>query len=89
MLEYFIYYLIGINLVSFISMYIDKKRAINHKWRISEQSLLLLAIIGGSIGIYGGMQFFRHKTKHIKFTIGLPAILITQVVLLFYVTIKL
>lgn len=69
-------------------MYIDKKRAINHKWRISEQSLLLLAIIGGSIGIYGGMQFFRHKTKHAKFTIGLPVILIAQVVLLFNIAFK-
>lgn len=69
-------------------MYIDKKRAINHKWRISEQSLLLLAIIGGSIGIYGGMHFFRHKTKHAKFTIGLPIILISQIVLLFYTAIK-
>lgn len=77
-----IYYLIVINLVGILSMYLDKYFAKNNMYRISEKNLFLIAIIGGSIGSIIGMYKFRHKTKHKQFTIGLPSILIFQILLL-------
>lgn len=74
-------YLIGINLTGFIIMGVDKKRAIRGAWRISEASLFLTAILGGSPGCILGMQHFRHKTKHWYFKYGMPAILVVQVLL--------
>ena len=74
-------YLIGINLAGFIIMGVDKKRAIRGAWRISEASLFLTAILGGSLGCILGMQHFRHKTKHWYFRYGLPALLIGQLAL--------
>lgn len=78
---YILSYLILINLISFLAMYIDKKKAINHKWRISEFNLIMLSVIGGSVGMLLGMNIFRHKTKHKKFTIGVPLILIAQIII--------
>ena len=78
----FIYYLIGINVLTFLFYGIDKRKARKKKWRIPENTLILLAAVGGSIGALLGMYVFRHKTKHGKFTLGIPAILIVQVVLL-------
>ena len=75
-------YLVIVNIVGFAMMGIDKKRAIRGAWRISESSLFLTALIGGSIGCILGMKTFRHKTKHWYFKYGLPAILILQIVLL-------
>ena len=72
-------YLLIVNLVGFAVMGIDKRRAIKKAWRISEASLFLTAIIGGSIGCIAGMQVFRHKTKHWYFKYGMPAILVLQV----------
>ena len=63
-------------------MYLDKRRAIKRKWRISEHTLILTSILGGSIGSLIGMYTFRHKTKHLKFKLGIPIILTIQVVLL-------
>lgn len=77
-----IYYLILINLVGILYMYLDKYFAKNNMYRISEKNLFLIAIIGGSIGSIIGMYKFRHKTKHKQFTIGLPSILIFQILLL-------
>ena len=77
-----IYYLILINLVGILSMYLDKYFAKNNMYRISEKNLFLVAIIGGSIGSIIGMYKFRHKTKHKQFTIGLPSILIFQMLIL-------
>ncbi len=74
-------YLIGINLAGFIIMGVDKKRAIRGAWRISEASLFLTGILGGSLGCILGMQHFRHKTKHWYFKYGMPAILVVQVLL--------
>jgi len=65
-------------------MLVDKKRAIKNQWRISEKALIGISIIGGSIGMLAGMSTFRHKTKHKKFTIGIPIILIIQVAILAY-----
>ncbi|MGN0026758.1 MAG: DUF1294 domain-containing protein [Clostridium sp.] len=73
------YYLLLINIISFIIIYIDKQKAIKHKWRIKESTLFLISIIGGSLGTLIGMYTFHHKTKHLKFTIGIPLILILQI----------
>lgn len=73
-------WLIVINLVGFIQMYADKRRARKDKWRIPEKQLFLVAFIGGSVGSILGMQVFRHKTKHKSFVIGMPAILVLQII---------
>lgn len=80
-----IIYLTVINLAGFFSMLIDKRRAIKNKWRISEQTLFIIAIVGGSIGSLLGMRIFRHKTKHIQFTFGIPAILIMQIIIALFI----
>jgi len=68
-------------------MYADKKKAIKRQYRIPESVLLWSAFLGGAIGAYMGMKMFRHKTKHIKFTLGVPvAIITTGVLLYFYIT---
>lgn len=77
-----IYFLI-INAVGFILMLADKRKAQKKLWRVSESTLLMVAAIGGSIGSLAGMYAFRHKTKHLKFTLGIPAILILQIALIF------
>ena len=83
-------YLILINAAAFLLMLIDKYKAKKNKWRISEATLMGAAAIGGSLGAIAGMYTFRHKTKHLKFTMGLPAILALQIVLgiLLYTVIK-
>nr|WP_269144331.1 DUF1294 domain-containing protein [Clostridium sp. NSJ-145] len=78
MIKYFTIYFIIINFVSFILMYIDKRRAIKKEWRISEHTLILISLLGGSIGSLIGMYTFRHKTKHLKFKVGIPIILVIQ-----------
>lgn len=78
-------YLVIVNIVGFAMMGIDKKRAVRGAWRISEASLFLSAVIGGSIGCILGMKTFRHKTKHWYFKYGMPAILILQIILLLYI----
>jgi len=70
-------------------MLIDKKKAIKNRWRIKESTLLLFAILGGSIGSYLGMKNFRHKTKHSKFTLGIPFIIFLQLALIIYIAYKL
>ena len=77
----FIVYLLIINIIGFYVMYEDKRRAINKAWRISESTLICIALIGGSVGVICGMNTFRHKTKHIKFSIGVPAIMLFQFIL--------
>ncbi len=84
MFNNFILYLIVINLIGFFIMLIDKRKAIKRQWRISEKALICISIIGGSIGMLAGMSTFRHKTKHKKFTIGIPLILVIQVIVLIY-----
>lgn len=87
-IEIFIYYIIAINIISFIIYGVDKLKAKKGLWRIPESTLLLLAAIGGSIGSWAGMMIWRHKTKHLKFTLGVPAIFILQFALLIYVYVK-
>lgn len=79
-----VYYLICINILTFLVYGIDKWKARNDKWRISEATLLLLAVIGGSIGAWAGMSVWHHKTLHKKFRYGVPLILIIQVALIIY-----
>lgn len=78
-MKYLMIYLILINAASFLSMLIDKQKAKEKRWRIREATLLGLAAIGGSVGALAGMYTFRHKTKHLKFTLGVPAILAVQI----------
>ena len=73
-------YIIGINLILFLAMYIDKKRAKWGKWRIKETTLFGLALLGGAIGGIVGMYTFRHKTKKTAFVVGFPAILIIETI---------
>lgn len=77
-------YILIINLVGFVAMYIDKKKAQRNEWRIKEGTLLSIALLGGGIGGMIGMYKFRHKTKKLKFTIGFPTIIITQIVVIIY-----
>ncbi|MBQ7891320.1 MAG: DUF1294 domain-containing protein [Erysipelotrichaceae bacterium] len=76
-------YFMIINLVGFVMMCVDKQLAIHHKNRVPERVLFLIAIIGGSFGSILGMYAFRHKTKHLSFVIGMPVILIIQLVVLY------
>lgn len=81
-------YLELVNLAAFALYGIDKRRAKRGKWRIPEATLLLIAVIGGSVGALAGMYLFRHKTRKPKFSVGVPVILGMQVLfflLLFYV----
>lgn len=74
-------YLLIINAVGFILMLVDKVKAKKNLWRIPEATLFLVAAIGGSVGSILGMYTFRHKTKHIKFIVGMPLILAAQIVI--------
>ncbi len=75
-------YFLAINVVAFLAYGIDKYKAKKDLWRIPEATLLLLAVIGGSIGALLGMRFFHHKTKKPKFSVGVPVILIIQIVII-------
>lgn len=75
-------WLILINIVAFAAYGIDKRRARKHEWRIPEATLIGLAVVGGSIGAYAGMRLFHHKTLHVKFRAGIPAIMAVQFILL-------
>ena len=86
MTEAVLYYLIVINIVTFLVYGIDKWKAKQGSWRISEATLLILAVIGGSIGALLGMKVWRHKTQHKKFKYGLPLILIIQIILIGYLS---
>lgn len=81
MLKAILIYLLAVNALTFIVYGIDKYKAKHAKWRISEATLLLLAVVGGSIGAWCGMKVWHHKTMHKKFKYGVPAILLMQVAL--------
>ncbi len=77
-----IIYLIVINIIGIALMGADKSKAKKGAWRIPEKTLFLVSLIGGSIGTWAGMYLFRHKTKHWYFVIGMPLILIIQIVIM-------
>ena len=79
-----ILYLLVINIIGFLAMLIDKKKAQKGAWRIPEKTLFIITILGGGIGTIAGMYMFRHKTKKLIFTIGFPTILISEIVLAVY-----
>lgn len=81
-MKYLFFYLIIINAVGWLIMLIDKQKAKRNAWRIPEATLMGIAAIGGSLGSLIGMYQFRHKTKHRKFTVGIPLLLIVHIVLL-------
>ena len=82
-----LYFLI-INLIGFLAMAIDKWKAKNNAWRIPENTLFSITVLGGGIGTIAGMYVFRHKTKKPKFTIGMTVILVLEIVLVIYELIK-
>ena len=79
-----IIYLILINIIGFFIMFLDKQKAKKGKWRIPEKTILIITLLGGGIGTISGMYIFRHKTKKLKFTIGLPTILICEIIAIVY-----
>ena len=81
---YLLYSLAAINVITFMVYGIDKLKAKKGKWRIPEATLLLLAIVGGSIGAWCGMKVWHHKTMHKKFKYGVPMILMIQIGLCLY-----
>lgn len=78
-MKYLLIYLLIINALGFLLMLIDKWKAKHHRWRIPEATLMGVAALGGSVGSLLGMYTVRHKTKHIKFTVGIPLILVVQI----------
>ncbi|WP_228725063.1 DUF1294 domain-containing protein [Caproicibacter fermentans] len=81
---YLICYAIIINLMAAISTVVDKHRAARHRWRIPESRLLFFAAVGGSPAMLFTMLLIRHKTRHAKFMIGIPVILLAQCVVLYF-----
>ena len=88
MTKYILLYLLLINAIAFFLMLADKRKARKNLWRIPEATLMLSAALGGSIGALAGMYTFRHKTRHLKFTLGIPAILIAQIALAVWLLMK-
>lgn len=81
-------YLIIINIIGFLAMWIDKEKAKRNAWRIPEKTLFTITLLGGGFGTIAGMYIFRHKTKKLYFTVGFPVILLTEIFLIVYVLIK-
>ena len=82
MVQFILSYFIFINIFTFIAFGVDKWRARHNRWRISEATLFLLAIFGGSIGALLGMHMWHHKTRHLHFIIGIPLIMLLQAILI-------
>lgn len=87
-MKYLFIYLALVNALSFLLMLIDKIKAKKKMWRIPERVLLGVSAIGGSVGGLLGMQVFRHKTKHLRFAIGIPVMLAVHIVLAVVLYIK-
>ena len=78
-------FLLVMSIVAFLVMGYDKSQAKKQAHRISEKTLWTLAIVGGGIGAYIGMQMFRHKTKHTNFRVGFLMLMILYAFLIFYI----
>lgn len=81
----FLIYLAVINIISVIITVYDKICAVSGRWRVKEKTLFLFSILGGSVGMYLTMLIIRHKTRHIKFMLGIPAIFVIQCLVIFLV----
>lgn len=79
-----VFWLAAANLLGMILMGADKSRAKRGAWRIPEKTFFLLAVLGGSVGCWLGMYLFHHKTRHWYFVVGIPLILIAQILILFW-----
>lgn len=75
----FLWYILGVNLISFVLMGIDKRKAEKKKFRIPERTLWAVSLLGGALGSLIGMNYFRHKTKHKSFKIGIPLLLLVNI----------
>ena len=84
-MKYVVSYLIIINFISFILVAIDKRKAIKNKYRISEKTFFIFSFIGGSLGTLLGMFQFHHKTKKLKFLIGIPILLLFNILVLYLI----
>ena len=84
MMNIILYYLLAVNIATFLLYGIDKYKAKKGRWRISEVTLLTMAAIGGSIGAWAAMRLWHHKTMHKKFKYGIPVIIIMQIALVAY-----
>lgn len=84
-MKLFVIYLICMMILGWLSMGLDKKKAINKSWRVPEKILFLIAVLGGAFGSWTGMYSFRHKTKHWYFVIGMPALTVIWGVVIFLV----
>jgi len=80
MTVYIIGYLVGINLAAVFVCAWDKRKARKNGWRVPEKTLFLISILGGAPGMYFTMNAIRHKTKHKRFMIGIPLIIVLQVI---------
>ncbi len=87
-MEFFWIYIAAISLISVIACYCDKKAAKRKKRRISEKTLLTLSLLGGAVAMYAMMRIIRHKTRHNKFMIGLPLIILLQIAALILIYLK-
>ena len=83
-LQIFLIYVAVISVIGFFAMGIDKIKAKRNAWRIPEKTLLGFAVIGGGLGVWLGMEIFRHKTKHWYFKFGVPAICILEILAVGY-----
>ena len=82
-MKFFLIYLLTVNAAGFLLMRGDKLRARKRRWRTPEALLLAAAVLGGSLGTLAGMYLFQHKTRHLKFVLGVPLILLAQLVLIY------
>ena len=83
-IQLFIIYTLVINIIAILITGYDKLCAKKHSWRVKERTLMLVSVLGGSIGMYITMQLIRHKTRHFKFMIGIPLIMILQIILIWF-----
>lgn len=84
LMKILVVYLVIVNLAAFMVMGIDKHKAHRHQWRISERNLFVMGVIGGGPGVLLGMSFFHHKTRHLKFTLGIPLVVILNILMFGY-----
>ena len=82
-------YVVLMSLIAFAAFGLDKYKAKSNRWRIRERTLFLFALLGGGIGAFLGMKVFHHKTLHKQFAIGIPAIMVVQLLIIGYLWVKL